>query len=65
MSRQAVAKHLASLEAAGLVTSLRHGREIRYELVTTSVAEATEWLEDIGARWDRRLETLRRHLDRG
>lgn len=62
MSRQAVAKHLASLEGAGLVTSERHGREVRYQLVRTTVAEATAWLDEVGARWDERLDALRRHL---
>lgn len=62
MSRQAVAKHLASLQAAGLVTSRRQGREVRYELVRTTVAEATIWLDDVGARWDERLDALKRHL---
>lgn len=65
MSRQAVAKHLASLEAAGLVTSLRQGREVRYELVTERVAGASAWLDDVGTRWDRRLKALQRHLDPG
>jgi DNA-binding transcriptional ArsR family regulator len=62
MSRQAVAKHLASLEAAGLVTSRRQGREVRYELVRTTVDAATAWLDDVGARWDQRLDALRRRL---
>lgn len=62
MSRQAVAKHLASLEAAGLVTSQRQGREVRYELVRTTVNEATTWLDEVGARWDDRLDALKRHL---
>ena len=32
MSRQAVAKHLAALERAGLVAPRREGRETRYRL---------------------------------
>jgi len=62
MTRQAVAKHLASLEVAGLVTARRQGREVRYELVRDTVAEATTWLDEVGARWDERLDALRRHL---
>lgn len=62
MSRQAVAKHLASLEIAGLVTAQRQGREVRYELVPDTMAEATAWLGEVGARWDERLDALRRHL---
>ncbi|MDQ6839805.1 MAG: metalloregulator ArsR/SmtB family transcription factor [Actinomycetota bacterium] len=63
MSRQAVAKHLVSLEAAGLVTSQRHGREVRYELVRAAMSDATAWLDEVGARWDDRLDALRRHFD--
>lgn len=65
MTRQAVAKHLAALEAAGVVRSARHGREVRYRLDGDAVAEAAAWLQDVGARWDRRLAALRRHLGRG
>ena len=63
VSRQAVAKHLAALDEAGLVGSERSGREVRYHLTPGPMAEAASWLGDVGARWDRRLEALRRHLD--
>ena len=52
MTRQAVAKHLATLAGAGLVESERRGREMRYRLTET------------GAEWDDRLDALRRHLKR-
>jgi DNA-binding transcriptional ArsR family regulator len=51
MTRQAVAKHLATLADAGLVASERLGRETRYRLTET------------GAEWDDRLDALRRHLE--
>ena len=50
MTRQAVAKHLATLADAGLVESERRGRETRYRLT------------DAGEEWDDRLDALRRHL---
>jgi ArsR family transcriptional regulator, cadmium/lead-responsive transcriptional repressor len=50
MTRQAVAKHLATLAGAGLVESERQGRETRYRLT------------EAGADWDDRLDALRRHL---
>lgn len=62
MTRQAVAKHLAALEAAGVVRSQRHGREVRYRLNDEAVAEAAAWLQDVGARWDRRLAALHKRL---
>ena len=52
MTRQAVAKHLATLSDAGLVESAREGRETRYRLTRA------------GAEWDDRLDALRRHLER-
>jgi DNA-binding transcriptional ArsR family regulator len=52
MTRQAVAKHLATLADAGLVESERQGRETRYRLTET------------GEEWDGRLDALRSHLER-
>jgi DNA-binding transcriptional ArsR family regulator len=52
MTRQAVAKHLATLADAGLVESERQGRETRYRLT------------EAGEEWDDRLDALRRHLGR-
>jgi len=52
MTRQAVAKHLATLADAGLVAPVRQGRETRYHLT------------EAGAEWDDRLDALRRHLER-
>ena len=52
MTRQAVAKHLATLADAGLVESERQGRETRYRLTQA------------GSEWDDRLDSLRRHLER-
>jgi DNA-binding transcriptional ArsR family regulator len=52
MTRQAVAKHLATLADAGLVESERQGRETRFRLT------------DAGAEWDDRLDALRSHLQR-
>ena len=49
MTRQAVTKHLAILEAANLVTSLRHGREKLHYLNPVPIHE-------IGERWIRKFE---------
>ena len=60
ISRQAVAKHLGSLADAGLVDAVREGRETRYGLQPESLESAAEWATQVGARWDDRLERLRR-----
>jgi DNA-binding transcriptional ArsR family regulator len=65
VTRQAVAKHLNVLAAAGLVTSTRSGRENRYEAVPDALADARVWLDEVGRRWDDRLRALRRHVEGG
>jgi DNA-binding transcriptional ArsR family regulator len=62
VTRQAVAKHLAALRAAGLVRAERRGREMRYELESAPLGDAAEWLERVGATWDARLAALARHV---
>ena len=64
VTRQAVAKHLASLGAAGLVESSRRGRESRFRLTPKPFEAAALWMAARGARWDRRLEALSEHLAR-
>lgn len=58
VTRQAVAKHLAALQGAGLVQAHRQGREIRYEVTPAPLAEAMDWMADVGGRWDARLGRL-------
>jgi DNA-binding transcriptional ArsR family regulator len=62
VTRQAVAKHLAALSAAGLVEGTRQGRETRYRLTPAPLTEAMAWMADVGAQWDARLAALGRHL---
>ena len=58
MTRQAVTKHLAALDRAGLVSARREGRETRYTLTPAPLAEAIDWMTAVGAQWDARLERL-------
>jgi DNA-binding transcriptional ArsR family regulator len=62
VTRQAVAKHLAALAAAGLVTASRRGREVLYEISPRPLTDAVSWMADVGARWDERLAALRDHV---
>src|SRR6185369_5361198 len=65
MTRQAVTKHLAILEAANLVATIRHGREKLHYLNPVPI-------HDIGERWIRKFERgklaalseLKRQLER-
>jgi DNA-binding transcriptional ArsR family regulator len=62
VSRQAVAKHLSTLERAGLVDAEREGRNVRYRLTPAAFTDAVAWMTDVGAAWDSRLAALRRHV---
>jgi DNA-binding transcriptional ArsR family regulator len=62
ISRQAVAKHLASLRDARLVSSERVGRETVYTLRPEPLEDAAAWIEKVGSEWDARLAALRRTL---
>jgi DNA-binding transcriptional ArsR family regulator len=64
ITRQAVTKHLAALDEAGLVHSTRLGRETRYRLTPHPFEAAALWMAALGAEWDERLESLRRLLER-
>ena len=59
-TRQAVAKHLAVLDRAGLVESTRHGREVRYTAKPEQVDVAVRAMAKVAARWDARLESIKR-----
>ncbi|WCO66589.1 winged helix-turn-helix domain-containing protein [Iamia majanohamensis] len=58
VSRQAAAKHLDLLAAAGLVADRHRGRERLWQVTPAPLAEAADWLAAAGAAWDRRLARL-------
>jgi DNA-binding transcriptional ArsR family regulator len=62
MTRQAIAKHLAMLDHAGLVEAERRGRETHYRLTPEPLADAADWMAAVGGEWDDRLAALKRHL---
>ena len=59
-SRQAVSKHLAVLEQAGLVSRRKQGREILYQVQAGRLDQATRAMADLAAQWDRRLGAIKR-----
>jgi DNA-binding transcriptional ArsR family regulator len=63
ISRQAVTKHLALLQEAGLVVGHGEVRGRRYELTPEPLVEAMGWIADVGAGWDDRLARLKRHVE--
>jgi DNA-binding transcriptional ArsR family regulator len=62
VSRQAVQKHLGTLDAAGLVAIRRSGREVLYRATPAPMSEALAWMAEVGARWDERLAALEQQV---
>ncbi|GGP75354.1 ArsR/SmtB family transcription factor [Streptomyces melanogenes] len=60
VSRQAVVKHLAVLDAAGLVSGGRIGREVRYTVRPAALDATARWMASLAADWDRRLAHIKR-----
>ena len=63
VTRQAVAKHLAQLEDAGLVSASADGRRRTYRLTPGPLTDAMGWMVDVGGDWDERLGALKRHVE--
>jgi len=59
VTRQAVAKHLAVLDRAGLVTVAPVGREMRYRIDDAQFARAVAQLAAVGTAWDARLARIK------
>ena len=64
VSRQAIAKHLAILADAGLVESVRSGRELRYRALGSRLGEVADELLAVGAEWDARLARIKAIAER-
>jgi DNA-binding transcriptional ArsR family regulator len=63
ITRQAIAKHLALMTDAGLVTpEPGERRRVRYRLCSAPVQLAQQFLAALAHQWDDRLDALQRHL---
>jgi len=59
MTRQAITKHLRVLECAGIVHSVRSGRESRFAFDPAPLNELKEYLGRVSAQWDQVLSRLK------
>jgi DNA-binding transcriptional ArsR family regulator len=65
ITRQGIAKHLALLAEAGLLTAEPgERRRVRYRLRSAPMQVAQQFLAALARDWDRPLESLTDHLDR-
>jgi DNA-binding transcriptional ArsR family regulator len=60
VSRQAIVKHLAILDRAGLVAARRQGREVLYAVRSEPLEATARWINDLAAAWDTRLAAIKR-----
>jgi DNA-binding transcriptional ArsR family regulator len=66
ITRQAIAKHLALLAEAGLVTpEPGERRRVRYRVHSAPMQVAQQFLAALARDWDSPLDALKEHLDRG
>jgi DNA-binding transcriptional ArsR family regulator len=63
VTRQAITKHLRILEQAGIVHSVRTGRESRFELDPAPIKELKEYLDHVSEQWDQALSRLKSFLE--
>jgi DNA-binding transcriptional ArsR family regulator len=63
VSRQAISKHLAVLEAAGLARGSRMGREHIWELEGRRLALVQSCLNQISREWDAAIDRLRMFVE--
>lgn len=64
VSRQAVTKHLRVLENAGIVRSMRSGRESLFELRPQRMMDLKSYLDFVSRQWDQTLSRLQSFVER-
>ncbi|HTK35703.1 MAG TPA: helix-turn-helix transcriptional regulator [Caulobacteraceae bacterium] len=65
LTRQAVTKHLHVLEKAGLVSSVRAGRESQFAYRPEPIRAARSYLDTVSAQWDEALGRLKTLVENG
>ena len=64
LTRQAITKHLRVLEGAGLVHSVRSGRESLFQLDPEPIEGIKEYLDLVSRQWDEALASLKSFVER-
>jgi DNA-binding transcriptional ArsR family regulator len=63
LTRQAITKHLRVLEDAGIVHSVRTGRESRFEFDPEPIDGIREYLDFVSEQWDQALSRLKSFVE--
>lgn len=64
LTRQAITKHLRVLEGAGVVRSVRSGRESLFEFHPEPMDELKKYLDLVSEQWDHALSRLKSFVER-
>jgi DNA-binding transcriptional ArsR family regulator len=64
LTRQAITKHLRVLERAGVVHSVRRGRESLFAFTPEPLAELKRYLDLVSAQWDDALGRLKAFVEK-
>src|SRR5882762_4407516 len=63
LTRQAITKHLRVLENAGVVHSVRTGRESRFAFNPEPMEEIKKYLDLVSEQWDQALSRLKSFVE--
>ncbi|MGA2040353.1 MAG: helix-turn-helix domain-containing protein [Bryobacteraceae bacterium] len=63
LTRQAITKHLRVLERAGIVHSVRTGREKRFAFDPRPMEEIKQYLDLVSEQWDQTLTRLKSFVE--
>lgn len=64
LTRQAITKHLRVLEGAGVVRSVRAGRESLFAFRPEPLRELRSYLDQISGQWDNALQRLKSFVEK-
>jgi DNA-binding transcriptional ArsR family regulator len=64
LTRQAITKHLRVLERAGIVHSVRAGRESLFEFDPAPMEEIKRYIDGVSEQWDQTLARLKAFVER-
>jgi len=63
LTRQAITKHLRVLEGAGIVHSVRTGRQSLFRFDPEAIEGMKEYLDRVAEQWDQALSRLKAYVE--